>query len=316
MTRPRRTASDATYDKHGKLLSLTLARQNVPCVLAADAVEPCALSDLAITILAGRELSTLYDGVHYVGLAGSDSTALTNGKWWDHTGRTDVVEMGGKVLDLELARPAIRLVVLIDGQAFACTYVVDQHDTSKARSWHEPRNYRDYLRSPQRALWRTAMELKMDYYLKLDMYDLVLVSEVEAAGHRIMQTLWAFKIKWDSKGDFLKLNPRWCVVGTGMDRDVYESFSDVLCWTTFLVLCAILANYDVIDVHFDVANAFQDTKTDELGELPDLFYHLAPGFEQHDANGGKLCCRAKTAHQGRIDSARLFGTAFGRTLLT
>ena len=37
------------------------------------------------------------------------------------------------------------------------------------------------------------------------------------------------------------------------------------------------------------------------------------GFEVYGANGEKLVCRALTAHQGRIDSARLFSTKFGRT---
>jgi hypothetical protein len=33
-------------------------------------------------------------------------------------------------------------------------------DTLNARHWHEPTNERDYQRSPQRDLWRTAKELK------------------------------------------------------------------------------------------------------------------------------------------------------------
>ena len=43
-----------------------------------------------------------------------------------------------------------------------------------------------------------------------------------------------------------------------------------------------------------------------------LYYKQAPGFEVTGANGEKLVCRALTAHQGRIDSARLFSTKFGR----
>ena len=79
----------------------------------------------------------------------------------------------------------------------------------------------------------------------------------------LMGTLWAFKIKFTADGKFEKLNPRWCVVGTNMDRDIYESFSDVVCWTTVLILAAIRACYPVLDFQFDVSNAFQATRTDD-----------------------------------------------------
>ena len=55
---------------------------------------------------------------------------------------------------------------------------------------HTPLNYRDYLRSPQRSMWRTAMELKYDEYRALNMFALEVESEVRAAGHSIMDTLW------------------------------------------------------------------------------------------------------------------------------
>ena len=44
---------------------------------------------------------------------------------------------------------------------------------SDANSWHTPKNEREYLRSPQRAEWRTAKEKKMDQYLELRVYKLV-----------------------------------------------------------------------------------------------------------------------------------------------
>ena len=125
-----------------------------------------------------------------------------------------------------------------------------------------PNGYKEYLLSPQRALWRTAMELKMDEYKALDMFELVPEDEVKAAGYKIMHTLWAFRIKTDTEGTFLKLNPRWCVVGTNMDRGVYQSFADVVRFPTILVLPAMRATYDLVDFQFDVNNAFQDLVSD------------------------------------------------------
>ena len=40
-------------------------------------------------------------------------------------------------------------------------------DPSDANNWHTPKNEREYLRSPQRAEWRTAKEKKMDQYAEL-----------------------------------------------------------------------------------------------------------------------------------------------------
>ena len=40
-------------------------------------------------------------------------------------------------------------------------------DTSDARHWHTPSNEREFNRSPQRALWQTAKELKWSQYIEL-----------------------------------------------------------------------------------------------------------------------------------------------------
>ena len=99
-----------------------------------------------------------------------------------------------------------------------------------------------------------------------------------------------------------------------LSRDIYESFSDVVRWTTILILAAIRACYPVHDFQFDVSDAFQSTRTDDdpLETPKPLYYKQAPGFEVTSAKGEKLVYRALTAHQGRIDSARLFSTKFGR----
>ena len=66
-------------------------------------------------------------------------------------------------------------------------------DVSDARYWHEPANEREYLRSPQRALWRTAKELKWDQYIQLDMFEWVTLSSVDQGKYKIYNTLWASK---------------------------------------------------------------------------------------------------------------------------
>ena len=48
--------------------------------------------------------------------------------------------------------------------------VIDPNDPS---NWHTPKNEREYLRSPQKAAWRTAREKKMDQYQELKVFKLV-----------------------------------------------------------------------------------------------------------------------------------------------
>ena len=60
------------------------------------------------------------------------------------------------------------------------------------RQWHCPKNEREYLRSPQRAQWRSAKEGKMDQYRALGVFKLV--SRKGLNPKSIMGSLWAYKI--------------------------------------------------------------------------------------------------------------------------
>ena len=74
-------------------------------------------------------------------------------------------------------------------------------DIHFAASWQTPKNQRECERSPQRTLWRAAMELKMDQYKALNMFKLVKVNDLPT-GTKVMRTLWAFKISLDAVGVF------------------------------------------------------------------------------------------------------------------
>ena len=54
-----------------------------------------------------------------------------------------------------------------DGSLLAAAQV-NSMDTLNARYWHEPKNEREFIRSPQRAMWQTAKELKWDQSLGSD----------------------------------------------------------------------------------------------------------------------------------------------------
>ena len=72
----------------------------------------------------------------------------------------------------------------------------------------------------------------MDVYQSKPVFKLVSVKWVKSMGYAIMNTLWVRKIKLNGAGTFSKLNPRWCAMGTNMDRDLYESYAEVCLWST------------------------------------------------------------------------------------
>ena len=215
-------------------------------------------------------------------------------------------------IDLESGSVLNRLTIFAiaaDGSLQAAAQI-NSMDTLNARYWHEPRNEREFNRSPQRALWLTAKELKWDQYLNLSMFTWVLLSSVDRKKHTIYNTLWAYKIKLNSDTSFKKLNPRWCLKGTSMDRDVFKSHAETLRMSTFRIILAIKAGYwkAFCDVLLDCSDAFQATRTDGAfeGSTPDLYCWPAPGFEKYASNGERYVCKLNCGMQGRIDATRLF----------
>ena len=126
------------------------------------------------------------------------------------------------------------LVVLDDGNAVKV-------DVPNAHNWHVPMNEKEYEMSPQRDLWRTAKELKMDKYAALNngrgMYDLVLRSSVDLSKHKIYNTKWVYQVKFKEGGlVFEKLNPRWCVMGGSMDPRLFKSYAEMMRRTSMNIL--------------------------------------------------------------------------------
>ena len=126
-----------------------------------------------------------------------------------------------------------------------------------------------------------------------------------------MGSLWAYKIKFDEKGIFEKLNPRWCVKGYGMDKSTYVGFSEVCLTTSIKILACVFAplTYALTDfLLIDCGNAFQATRTDDgTVQSEKLHCEQAPGFAVKDTDGSTMVCEILVALQGRVDAARLFG---------
>ena len=182
---------------------------------------------------------------------------------------------------------------------------------NEADRWHLPKSHKEYLQSPFRANWRTAMELKMEKYEAVPTWSLVDIKSVPR-GTRIYRLKWAYTMKSIPDSVNLKFAPRLCLVGTGMDPTIFPSYADVGRKITLNIVGAILATYmEHFTAHqADTSDAFQNTVVDGSdGEKPGptLYSYQAPDFETKGDNGAQLVCKHRTAFQGRIDSPRVYG---------
>ena len=146
------------------------------------------------------------------------------------------------------------------------------------------------------------------------MFDLVLKKNVNTKLHEIYRTLWAYKIKFKDGGlIFDKLNPRWCVKGGTMDRDLFKSYAEMMRLTSLNIMWGIKSEFynELSSVLIDLKDAFQSTSTVEPdgflkeGER-ELYTEQAPGFKRYGPNGEELVCRQKCYMQGRIDATAGF----------
>ena len=139
---------------------------------------------------------------------------------------------------------------------------------------------------------------------------LLTLSSVDRKKHVIYNTLWAYKIKLNSDTTFKKLNPRWCLKGTSMDRDVFKSHAETLRMSSFRIIMALKGGYwkAFCDILLDCSDAFQATRTDGEfeGSMPDVYCWPAPGFEKTATNGERYVCKLNCGMQGRIDATRMF----------
>jgi hypothetical protein len=213
-------------------------------------------------------------------------------------------------IDLETGLPldiAKHWVMLMDGEFF-------EIDVScVANLGHIPKNEREYRRCPNKPMWRTTRELKMDQYKELKMFRLIPRSEVPK-GYRVYPSLWVQASKPDEAMPGTdKPTSRWCLVGTGMDRELYESYFDNMSRVSLNIMFCLRAAYSKYLAHGcgDLDNFFQATRTDVKREgdkpLPRLFCAQAPDFVEEGPNGEELVCEVLVAMQGRIDAGRISG---------
>ena len=153
----------------------------------------------------------------------------------------------------------------------------------------------------------------MDQYNAEDTHELVTEDEVDRTKHKVYRTMWVYKIKLKvGTGELDKLNPRWCLMGTEMDRKLYRSRSEQMRMSTFKIVIAIGARYyeQLCKFNTDFSNAFQSTRREKFDkngkEQPPLYCQQAAGFVKRDSQGRPLICKVKVYLQGSIDATHGF----------
>ena len=182
--RPRRNATEARYTVSGELQSLrtTEASLDKPRRLRGHVnyvgsdlvamhvmqqqppeINECLFEDLAMMVMQSRHQRSMV-------LRGMDTDSLR-----DLDNVIEAVDVQCVQICIETGDVVSDRVVM----ALANGVSVPVHlDTAFSRDWHKPVTYRDYLRSPQKGLWRTAMELRMDAYKAIPLFTLVAVDMV------------------------------------------------------------------------------------------------------------------------------------------
>ena len=179
-----------------------------------------------------------------------------------------------------------------------------QFDRTNPLSWHSPSSWGDYLRSPHREEWTQRLETKTDEYEAIPVWNLVHRKDVPK-GVRIHRTRWVFAIKTDGMGKFQQLNPRFCLVGTTMDREIYNAYAGFAKPVTHYVLMALRVTYNLVDFMWDFKNFHQTTPADDTP--PVYFDQPRNRVKLSPIDKSPLICKGRMVIQGRIDASRVAG---------
>ena len=178
---------------------------------------------------------------------------------------------------------------------------------------HEPKGYGDYLLSPIKSRWRTAMVVEIENINSHSTVIEVRCDVVKAKGKKIYAIVWVFKVKRHSDGSLDKLKARACVVGSSMERgvDFWESYATGAKWMSIMCVLALCAVYGLNhDFHWDVSGAFLVPELDS-----EMYVQIPPGFQKYDVDGEPLCWQVIKGLYGAPPAMRLFKLDMRKKLL-
>lgn len=130
---------------------------------------------------------------------------------------------------------------------------------------------------------------------------------------KLIKTKWVFKVKLNSNGSVNKFKAR--LVAKGYTQkcgvDYLDTFAPVAKLSTFRIMLALAALYDLSIDQLDVTTAYLHADVQE-----DLFMEQPEGFEQgSEVEGRETCCKLRKSIYGLKQSGRNWNRTLNEYLL-
>jgi hypothetical protein len=165
-----------------------------------------------------------------------------------------------------------------------------------------PNTYAEMLKSPQKDLWWTAMQLQVEKLAKKNTWKLV-------ERHPTMDVLpgkWVWDTKQNSDNIILEYRARWVACGNFEQRQNFPNYSPVATEASIKILFSYITIHDLKWKQFDMVTAYLNAAIKNRS----IYMRQPTGFEQ----GENLVCQLLQAIYGLRDSAFFWYETFVKEL--
>ena len=153
-----------------------------------------------------------------------------------------------------------------------------------------PRHYGDYLKSREKNLWSSQMEVEIQSLLSIPVARLIHKSEIAEDATGPYHTQWAFDYREGNvtKGALKQYRPRVAVGhplkdGIDTDNDAISTFATSADMTTHKIMLALTAADGWLDFRLDISQFNQTTKIPST--MTPIIVTQPTGYEQGGPNG-------------------------------
>ena len=171
----------------------------------------------------------------------------------------------------------------IASPAFLSISLAAVESVIKAKSVFEPKTLKEAMECPDAEEWRESIATEVNTLMANHTFEVIDATCVPE-GRRVIKSKWVFKVKCDSRGNFLSRKTRLVAKGfTAIPGvDYFEVFHPVGKGITFRLLCAKAACNHLKLYHLDIKGAFLHATLQE-----EIYMQLPQGTDFQE--GGKPC---------------------------
>ena len=165
-----------------------------------------------------------------------------------------------------------------------------------------PETYKQAMESRQRERWLESMTKEITELSKSETWELVSLDCVPK-GRKITKSRWCYVIKYNRDGSVDRFKSRFVACGYSQVKgvDFTNTFSATLRSTSFRMLMAMASGEKLQLDHFDVTNAFTQSKIDA-----EIYVAPPEGFKEYDKKGKPKVLKLKKALYGTKQASRLW----------